>query len=51
MDALRFVDNLIRRQQKSGAEELLDLLKNPFEAQVSFNSYPLLSGISLILPT
>ncbi len=33
MDAIKYIDTLIRRAEESGAEKLLDLLKNPFSAQ------------------
>merc|ERR1712093_29479 len=38
MDAIRFIDSLVRRQEESGAQKLLDLLKNPFSAQLAQNS-------------
>ncbi|KAL2067322.1 hypothetical protein VTL71DRAFT_1746 [Oculimacula yallundae] len=39
MDAIKFIDTLVRRQeQKSGGQQLLDLLKDPFEAQLAQNS-------------
>jgi hypothetical protein len=34
MDTIRFIDDLLRRDEKSGAQELLDLLKNPYAPQV-----------------
>jgi hypothetical protein len=34
MDVLRVMDNLLRRE--SGAEELLNLLKDPYASQVRF---------------
>lgn len=42
MDAIRFIDSLVRREEESGAQKLLDLLKNPFSAQVRSASRRLL---------
>ncbi|KAK0115317.1 hypothetical protein ONS96_013776 [Cadophora gregata f. sp. sojae] len=47
MDALRFIDSLVRRQEESGAQKLLDLLKNPFSAQLAQNSVYASLGTSI----
>ncbi|PBP26828.1 DUF221 domain protein [Diplocarpon rosae] len=48
MDAITFIDSLIRRdEEESGAQKLLDLLKNPFSAQLAQSSVLASLGTSI----
>ncbi|KAE8452336.1 hypothetical protein EG329_001036 [Mollisiaceae sp. DMI_Dod_QoI] len=47
MDILRSIDTLLRRDGESGADKLLDLLKNPYQAQLAQNSVYASLGTSI----
>ncbi|CAL3963887.1 unnamed protein product [Diplocarpon coronariae] len=47
MNAFTFIDSLIRRDEESGAKKLLDLLKNPFSAQLAQSSVLASLGTSI----
>ncbi|KAJ5047292.1 uncharacterized protein L3040_003124 [Drepanopeziza brunnea f. sp. 'multigermtubi'] len=47
MEYVRILDSVIRRQEESGGQKLLDLLKNPFSAQLAQNSVYASLGTSI----